>query len=349
MKKVMKAIMVPDFGTAETALVLDSSVKRPRSGRGEVLVRQFATSINIIDIARRAGYGKKVFALRFGARPPMILGEDISGEVVSTGPGVSGFRKGDRVFGVKPPSRNGTYAEYVAVRAEHIRPAPAHMTPAELAAIPYAFMTAWTALVDKCGLGPKTPGKKVFVQGGAGAVGSAAVQIAKHFGAYVAVSCSERDEAFAHEIGADIVFDRRKDDYTSRLSDFDVALCSADPAEEKKMLSILRRDGGATFATIIHPTLTLTEQYGLLRGLWKARQERRAAMRSPEGKGRRIEWVFFEASKHGLDAMAEMAAAGKLKAPQIARSFPLVQATDAHLAVEAGSHGKVLLEMAKPN
>lgn len=349
MKKSMDAIVVPDYGTAETALVLERSTRLPRPKRGEVLVRQFATSINIIDIARRAGYGKKVFSLRFGARPPMILGEDVSGEIVETGGGVTEFKKGDRVFGVKPPSRSGTYAEYVAVRTEHIRPAPAHMTSVELAAIPYAFMTAWTALVDKCRLGSRTPGKKVFIQGGAGAVGSAAVQIAKYFGAYVAVSCSERDMGFAKEIGADVVIDRRKDDYAARLSDFDIALCCADPSEEKKMLSVLRRGGGAVYATVIHPTLTLTEEHGLLKGFWKARQALRAAMRSPEGKGRRIEWVFFEASKDGLDAMAEMAAAGKLKAPQVAQTFPLAQAKEAHLAVEAGSHGKVLLEMGRPH
>lgn len=346
MKKLMKAITVNTYGPAAAALSYSDKVKRPAAKRDEVLVRQLATSVNIIDIGRRVGYGKQLFALRYGIKLPMILGADVCGRVAETGKGITAFKQGDLVFGAKPPSRFGTYAEYVAVKADDIVLAPDAMKPTELATIPYAFLTAWAALITSAKLTSRTAdARKVFVQGGAGAVGSMAVQIAKYYGAHVAVSCSGRDMEYAREIGADEVFDRNKDDYAAQLSDFDISLCCADPTDEKKMLSILKRKGKAVYATVLHPTMTLVGAHGVFLGLWKARQELRAKHRTQEGKGRRIEWVLFAPSREGLETMAAMCAQGRLRAPRITKVFPLAETVDAHLAVEAGSHGKIVIDI----
>ena len=344
----MRAILVSAYGTAADALHYTEDFKMPRPKRGEVLVRQLASSVNIIDIARRSGYGRQVFELRYGVRLPFIPGEDVCGVVETVGRGVQGFRKGDLVFGAKPPCRFGSYAEFVTVGADHLAPAPSSMEAGALATMPYSFLTAWTALVGSSGMKPGDfAGKKVFVQGGAGAVGSMAVQIAKRFGAEVAVSCSGDDTDYARRIGASVVFDRRADHYAAELSDYDVALCTADPSEEMQMLSILKRRG-SLYATVIHPTLTLVDQHGILAGLWKARQTRRAAMQTSEGKGRRIEWVLFEPSREGLDTLSAMCTEGAMITPKIAQHFPLEEAASAHLAVEAGSRGKVVLDIGSP-
>lgn len=345
MGKQMKSVMVEQFGTASEALRFSDATRRPKPSRKEVLVQQCATSINIIDVARRLGYGKKIFSLRYGARPPMILGEDVCGEVIAVGSSVQDIKTGDFVIGVKPPSRLGTNAEFVAVKATYVTSIQSSLSPIKLAGVPYAFLTAWTALISTGGIDTaSTPLQKIFVQGGAGAVGSMAVQIAKKFGCHVATSCSAGDMAFASRIGADQVFSRTEDDYTSQLSDFDVSLCCADPLEEEKMLSILKPAGGM-YATVIHPTLTHVDEHGIFKGIRKARQEQRASAHSTAGKSHKIEWVLFGPSEEGLAVLGKMISLNQLIPPQVAHVFPLEETVKAHECVEAGSHGKVILTM----
>jgi NADPH:quinone reductase-like Zn-dependent oxidoreductase len=288
-------------------------------------------------VQRRKGYGRNIFKLRKAHGWPLILGEDVCGRVEAIGPGVRGFAPGDLVFGVKPPSRDGAYAEHVAADAANLRKLSPAAEPNDAAAIPYAFLTAWRAL-SACGLKPgDAKGMRVFVQGGAGGVGAMAIQIALDWGAHVAASGRTHQLDTIRSLGVSDVFDRAKGGYDA-LRDFDAAICTASMAEQDAMLSILKTDGRATFATVIHPTLALTDQFGVLRGLMKARGERTKAQSVAKGQGRRSAWVLFKTDKKALDAMARMLNEGRLR-PILGPKFPLVQIAAAHDAYESGKAG----------
>lgn len=343
----MTAAVIRHFGAAEDVFDVTPTVVRPVAGKGQVLVRQIASSLNAIDVHRSKGYGRALFNLRKAHGWPLVLGEDICGEVVAVGPGVRSLQPGDRVFGAKPPSRDGAFASYVAVNAAHLAKLPRGVDPAIAAALPYAFLTAWSALVNGAGLRPgDAAGKRVFVQGGAGGVGAMAIQLAKAWGAEVAASGRPRQREAIKSLGADLVFDGAAGGYET-LKDFDVALCCAQPAEEAQMLSILKQDGRATYATVIHPTLALADQFGVVRGLMKARAERRALEARARAVRRRASWVVFAPQPKGLAALAQMAVAGSIRAT-IARRFPLAEIAHAVALFEAGgAGGKIVIDIGR--
>lgn len=226
----MTAAVIRHFGAPADVFDVTDTIARPIPGKGQVLVRQIATSINPISVQRRTGYGRNVFKLRKAHGWPLILGEDVCGCVAATGAGVRGFSAGDLVFGVKPPSREGAYAEFVVTDAAQLRPLPSGADAHNAAALPYAFLTAWQALLA-CGLKPGAAhGKRVFVQGGAGGVGAMAIQIARDWGADVAASGRPHQLESIRSLGAQTVFDRADGGY-DQLSAVDAAICTATMAE----------------------------------------------------------------------------------------------------------------------
>ena len=121
-------------------------VPRRKPGPDEVEIAVEAASINPIDVRRAAGYGRSLLSLMGASRFPMTLGNDFAGVVAAVGSGrASGFAIGERVYGVKPPSRDGTHASHVLVKAAHASKAPANRELQELAALPYCFVTMWLA------------------------------------------------------------------------------------------------------------------------------------------------------------------------------------------------------------
>jgi reticulon-4-interacting protein 1, mitochondrial len=339
---LMTAAVIRHFGEAGDTFDVTETVARPIAAKGQVLVQQIATSINPISVQRRMGYGRAVFELRKAHGWPLILGEDVCGRVAAAGPGVRGFAPGDLVFGVKPPSRDGAYAEYVATDAAQVRRIPSGVPAADAAALPYAFLTAWQALLA-CGLKPgASGGKRVFVQGGAGSVGSMAIQIARDWGADVAASGRAQQFETMRALGASHVFERPEGGY-DQLADYDAAICTATMAEQAQMLAILKRDGRATLATVIHPTLSLTDHYGVVRGLMKARGERSKAQNEAKRQGCKIAWVLFKADGAALDAMARMLSEGRLRAV-LGQRFLLSGIAAAHDAYEQGrAGGKIVI------
>jgi NADPH:quinone reductase len=170
-----------------TAAVLDAHdasfrvgpVARPEPGAGQVLVRILASGVNPLDTKIHAGQAAH-------ARHPLpaILGIDLAGVVEAVGPGVSGFRRGDEVYGMTGGvgGRQGSLAEFAAVDAELLAPKPANLTMREAASLPLIFITAREGLVDRANV---QAGQKVLIQGGAGGVGHIAIQIARARGAEV--------------------------------------------------------------------------------------------------------------------------------------------------------------------
>ena len=213
----MKAVQIMSFGAPEVLRVIETD--RPSPGAGEVLVSVEASSVNGHDTIVRAGGLRMVSGRKF----PIGVGLDFAGVVVTTGPGVEGYRAGDRVWGMVHPRQKHTVAgaaEYVVVPADRIGPAPAGVSAVEAASLVVAGATALIALRDSVEL---AGGERVLVRGAAGGVGTAAVQLAHAMGGHVTALARDRHAAALRDLGADEVLD-----YGTTTSDqigpFDVIL-----------------------------------------------------------------------------------------------------------------------------
>lgn len=340
----MQAIVIHQYGSPSEVLKLEELVM-PMIGNNEVLIRQHATSVNPIDCRMRAGYGRVILSKKRGFELPLVLGRDVSGEVVKIGSNVKNLCVGDLVYGISSTKAQGAYAEYVVSQARDVVLKPNLLTSNQAAAIPYVACTIWDALVSKAGLSAEnTQGKKVFVQGGAGGIGSVAIQLLKAWGAYVATTCNSRQVESVALLGADLIIDYEQEDYATKLSNFDVALETIGGSLEDKTLSILRKDGKGCFVTLIHPLLKTFDESGLIFGAIKnlklfAQQRCRAKTYGVTA----YHWATFKPSAEALQTMSHLVDNGQLK-PHIDRLFDLKDMVAAHDYCEHGRlNGKVII------
>ncbi|HET8984943.1 MAG TPA: NADP-dependent oxidoreductase [Trueperaceae bacterium] len=230
----MRAFAVRDYGEPVT----ENEVPEPIVGASEVLVDVSAAGVNHADERLRTGGFKQIFPMDL----PLILGSDVAGRVVAVGDRVTGFEPGDEVYGHPGVGGVGTFADRVAVAAEHLALKPASISVVEAASLPVVALTAWQVLVERGRVGP---GQSVLIHGGAGGVGSISIQLAKHLGATVATTASASSADFVRELGADIVVDYRNDDFEELLSDVDLVLDSRGGDNLQRSLRVLRRGGKA--------------------------------------------------------------------------------------------------------
>ncbi len=173
-----------------------TELPRPVPRQGEVLVRIAASGLNPLDTKIRAG------AAAHAKHPlPLVLGIDMAGVVEAVGEGVSRFKAGDEVYGMTGGvgGLQGSLAQYAAVDAELLTLKPSNLSMREAAALPLAFITAYSGIVDRARL---QAGQTVLVQGGAGGVGYVSVQLARALGATVFATVSERDRGMIEALGA---------------------------------------------------------------------------------------------------------------------------------------------------
>ncbi|MFJ4656506.1 NADP-dependent oxidoreductase [Nocardia sp. NPDC088792] len=305
----MRAVIQKTFGGPEVLEVVE--VEKPALLSGEVLVRVHASAINPVDVAVRSG------AFPLLGQPPFGVGWDISGVVEATGPGAR-YEIGEEVYGMPFfPRAANAYAEYIAAPSRQLARKPKSINHVEAAALPLAALTAWQGLVDKAGV---QEGDRVLIHRAAGGVGHLAVQIAKARGAYVIALASAGKHDFVKSLGADEVIDYRTTDFTQVVKDVDIVFDSV--ADGARSLSVLKP--GATLVTIlehVNPELEATVK----------------------ASGRRFAGVSVEPDYAGLEAIAELVDAGKLR-PVIAATLPLEEAGKAHELVAAGDTvGKVVL------
>ena len=192
----MRAIRQLSLGGPDVLELAD--VPRPEPGPTEVLVRVAAAGVNPVDWKVRARGG-------FLGEPPFTVGWDVAGVVEELGRGVTRFTPGDRVFGMpRFPREAAAYAEYVTAPSRQLARIPEGLGDVEAAALPLAGLTAWQALVETAGVGPKS---RVLILAAAGGVGHLAVQIAKARGAYVIGTARPEKHAFLASLGADEAVD----------------------------------------------------------------------------------------------------------------------------------------------
>ena len=221
----MKAVRVHQFNM-DVPMRVDE-VEDAKPAPGEVLIKAGAVGVNPVDLAIRAAkhpYAKLV-------TPPYIPGAEAAGEIIALGEGVEGRRVGERVYG---RAIGGSYAENVRLAADATAELPEAYSYEEGACITVAFYTAWNALVIKAQAGP---GETVLVQGGAGGVGMAAIQLARRLGCRVFATVSSDAKAkFCRDMGADETINYREEDFAERCMeltggrgvDVVVELCACD-------------------------------------------------------------------------------------------------------------------------
>ncbi|GEO18885.1 zinc-dependent alcohol dehydrogenase family protein [Microvirga aerophila] len=204
----MRAMVITRFGGPD--VFEHQEIERPAPSPGEVLVRVIASGTNPVDAKiRQAGTWAQIPF-------PAVLGYDVSGIVEGLGPGVAGFKVGDEVFYTPEIFGNphGSYAEYTIASASIVAPKPANLSHVEAAGIPLAGGTAWEAIVRRLNV---RPGETALIHGGAGGVGSFAIQFAKAAGARVIATASKANHSAVQELGADVAVDYRDADMAERI------------------------------------------------------------------------------------------------------------------------------------
>jgi 2-desacetyl-2-hydroxyethyl bacteriochlorophyllide A dehydrogenase len=317
----MKAAVYIQYGPPEVLQV--KQVEKPISKKNELLLRIRATAVNSGDLRLRKA---DPFAVRFifGLIKPKIniLGSVFSGEVESVGVDVKHFKVGDSVFGHTDMSF-GAYAEYICL-PENVSIAlkPANISHNEAAVIPFGAVTA-LHFIKKAMI---KPGQKVLVVGASGAVGSAAVQLAKAFGADVTGVCSTANIALVKSIGADKVIDYTKEDFTRNGETYDVIFDSVKTISVSSSLKSLNKNG-----IMILSAAGISE---MLQGNWISMTSNKKVMTGVISH-KAADLIFIK----------ELIETDKFK-PVIDRTYPLEQIAEAHAYVEKGhKKGNVAIEV----
>lgn len=307
----MKAAVYNRYGTAQVLQIAE--VAKPTPKPNEILIHIKATAVNSGDVRLRKA---DPFAVRlfFGLLKPKIniLGAVFSGEVENTGSEVTSFKTGDQVFG-HTDMKFGGYAEYICVPANgSLAIKPANISHAEAASLPFGAVTALHFL-KKAGI---TANQKVLIVGASGAVGSAAVQLAKSYGATVTGVCSTTNIALVKSIGADKVIDYTKEDFTENEEVYDVIFDTVNAISVERSLKSLVNNG-----VMILSAAGMRE---MLQSQWFS-----------STKGRKILTGVIQHNADDIVFLKHLIEAGKFK-PVIDKTFPLQDITKAHAYVEKG-------------
>jgi NADPH:quinone reductase-like Zn-dependent oxidoreductase len=306
---------------------------RPSPRAGEVLVRIHASGVNPLDTKMRAGKAEH-------ARQPLpaVLGLDMAGTVEEVGAEVMAFRAGDEVFGAVGGvgGHQGTLAEYVAADANLLAPKPTNLSMRQAAALPLSTITAWEGLVDRARV---HTGQKVLIHAGAGGVGHVAVQIARAFGAEVFATVSSSKKHLVEGFGATPIDYRALsvEEYVRKFTDgtgFDVIYDTVGGATIDASFQAVRRYTGHVLSCLgwsTHSLAPLSFRGATYSGVF-------TLLPLLTGEGR----THHGAILLGASALAEEE---KLKPLLNPKSFSVAEIDAAHAAVEAGSEGKVVIDI----
>lgn len=209
----MKAAIVTTYG----APIEVTEVDRPELTPDSVMIEVHASSVNPIDSLIVQGHMQEMLPYEL----PWIVGYDVSGVVVEIGADVKVLAVSDEVFGRADGMQAGTMAEYAMIKAGDLAIKPENITHSEAAGVPLAGLTAWQALVDH---GHLKRGHKVLIHAGSGGVGTLAIQIAKHLGAFVATTTSEFNRQLVEDLGADLVIDYQHANFAQELEGYDLVI-----------------------------------------------------------------------------------------------------------------------------
>lgn len=317
--ETMRAVCLSGYGEADRLQIKDVAVP-PMMPHNEVLVEVHAAGVNPFEMKLRRGWLQQLFPLG----PDHILGADVAGVVAAKGFDVSEVEVGDRVWGLLDPMRPGSYAEYAVAPSWQLRRMPSNLSFEEAASVPMAGCTAWYGLVDLAQVGP---GKRVLVTAGGGGVGSFAVQIAKHFGAWVAATASPEKADYVRSLGADEVIDYTAGPLCDRVRDIDIVIDAIGGETHLGCYEVLK-PGGVMLVVLRGDQVEIAN---------------REKMQAKHGVTTRV--VAFSARPDILDQMRPLFESGALKVPRLT-VLSLEQAAEAHRQIDTRrTLGKVVLKV----
>ncbi|EOV3183341.1 NADP-dependent oxidoreductase [Enterococcus faecalis] len=313
----MKAVVINQYGSKE--VLEEAEVTLPELSEHQVLVKEYATSINPIDWKLREGYLKQMFDWSF----PIILGWDVAGVITEVGSQVTDWQVGDKVFARPETTRFGTYAEVTIVDDHLLAKIPETISFEEAAAVPLAGLTAWQALFDH---GHLKEGETVLIHAGAGGVGTYAIQLAKEAGAHVITTASAKNHALLKKIGADEVIDYHTTNFAEVLADVDLVFDTMGGEVQKNSFDVLKPNTGRLVSIV---------------GI----EDKQLAAK----KNISAESIWLQPNGEQLQKIADLMAAGKVKSI-IGEVFPFSRQGiyDAHALSETHhAVGKIVVQMAE--
>jgi NADPH:quinone reductase len=316
-RSTMRAAALDRFGGVENLQVKQLPVPEP--GPDEVLLRVESAGVGVWDPIEREGE----FAKMFGATPtfPYVLGSDGAGTVAAVGAQVRRFKEGDHAYAmalINP--KGGFYAEYAAVKADHVSPIPKKLSVEQAGVMPSDALTALRGLDEILQL---KKGESLMVFGAGGGIGHLALQLAKRMGARVfAVASGEDGVALAKQLGADAVANGRKEDVEAAARAFapnglDAALITAGGETTDRALRAMKRDGRVAYPNGVTP-----------------------APKAPTGVN--VQDYNVEPSPQQIEKLNRLIESGPFEV-HVARTFPLDKAADAHRELDKHYLGKLAL------
>jgi NADPH:quinone reductase-like Zn-dependent oxidoreductase len=333
----MKAFVVEQY---DKRGLRAADVPEPTVGPRDILVRVSAASINPLDKMVRNGEFKQLLKYK----TPFVLGHDGAGVVTRVGTDVRTFEVGDEVYARPRDLHIGTFAEYVAIDEEDVAPKPKSLTLHEAAAVPLVALAAWQILIERAHV---KPGHRVLVHAGAGGLGSTVIQLARHLGAMVATTTSRDTADLVKSLGADIVVDYTREDFSRELSGYDLVLDSLGGKNVEKSLTVLK-PGGLAIGVAGPPDAGFAKQLGAPPFMGVAMNFRsRKVRKQAKALGVRYEFFFMQANGSQLRDLGTLYDGGHLR-PVIDRTFPFDETVEAMAYVEQGhtKAGKVVVALA---
>lgn len=333
----MKAFIVKRYGKKEKLHLTDWA--EPTVHESDVLVKIHAAGVNLLDSLIRNGD----FKLFLPYQPPFVNGHDVAGVVTKVGSNVSKFKVGDEVYSRVSDYRVGTFAEYISIHEKDVAIKPENISMEEASSIPLVGLTSWQALFEIAKL---KKDQKVFIQAGSGGVGSFAIQLAKHIGAFVATTTSSANIDLVKSLGADVVIDYKSEDFETILKDYDVVLHSnRDKKILEKSLRILK-PGGQLISLTGPPTFEFAKQLGLawyLKLITKLLSY--GIKKYAKKRDVHFNFLLMRADGNQLSQITKLIESGVIK-PVIDKVFPFEQTNEALEYVETGrAKGKVVIKI----
>jgi alcohol dehydrogenase len=254
----MKSVQINRYGSSEVVEV-NKDMPEPTVSAGKVLVNVKAAGVNPADWKIREGYFQQMIPLQF----PSTMGTDISGIIKELGEGVSNswLKQGDEVYGQASAvfgGGSGAFAELALTNKDSIAHKPRTLNHIEAAALTTVGVRAWQALVENIEL---SKDKKILIHGGAGGIGSIAIQLAKRLGAYVTTTVSTNDKQFVQTLGANQVIDYKTENFEDMIHDYDAVFDTVGGDTYKRSFAILKKGSGIIVSMLEQPNSQLMNQH----------------------------------------------------------------------------------------
>jgi NADPH:quinone reductase-like Zn-dependent oxidoreductase len=332
----MKAFVLDRYG--KTVGLRLGDMPEPEVREDDVLVEVHAASVNVLDSKIRNGEFKHLMPYRL----PLTLGNDVAGVVVRVGSKVRRFKPGDEVYARPDAARIGAFAEMIAMNEDAVAHKPRTLSMEEAASLPLVALTAWQVLVERAKL---KKGQKVLIHAGSGGVGTVAIQLAKHLGAFVATTTSAANADWVKRLGADVVVDYHKEDFAQVLQGYDVVLNSLGADVLEKSLRVLK-PGGKLISISGPPDPEFAKEIG---ASWLIRQVMRLLSYPIRKKAKRhgvsYSFLLMRANGDQLRELGSLIDSGAIR-PVVDRTFPFASTNEAMAYVDKGrSKGKVVIRM----